>query len=219
MAFFERVAPLLSTDHLVSGTGSSGSELAVPNDDQPVANTQSIEDTDEWVLPENGVCDFLPIQQLSRIQVLFSNDTHRLFRAIWRQPEDQADLSLTWGEAKGAGIVVWSYFVSKTKYVIMGNGEIVRSKPKGTKFDQTTGRVKYRHLVPNDRTMDREMHNEIGRNIKKACSEASGRFRALGFTRVVEGECSYKEMTWQIRLQPADDANTELAALMDCVPH
>ncbi|OAA48955.1 hypothetical protein BBO_02000 [Beauveria brongniartii RCEF 3172] len=219
MASIESVAPIFSTEYLVSETGSSGSALAVPNDDQPVANTHNIEDTEGWVLPKNGLCDFIPIKELSSIHALVLNDTQRLFRGIYRQPENKADLSLTWGESKGAGLVVWSYFVSKKKHIILPSGEIVNSMPKGTKFDQTTGRVKYRALLPNERTMDPKLHDEMGHNIRKACRKASGRLRALGFTRVVKGERTYKEMTWQIRQELTDNAGAELTTLRTSVPH
>ncbi|KAM3500269.1 hypothetical protein MY10362_006555 [Beauveria mimosiformis] len=221
MASIESVAPISSTEYLVSETESSGSALAVPDDDQPVSNTDNIEDedTEGWVLPENGLCDFIPIKQLSNIEALVCNDTQRLFRGIYRQPETKADLCLTWGESKGAGLVVWSYFIGKKKYVILPSGEIVKSKPKGTKFDQRTGRVKYRAILPTERTMDLELHVQMGRNIRKACGKASGRLRALGFTRVVEDELTYQEMSWQMRQELTHDASAELTTFRTSVPH
>ncbi|KAM3436454.1 hypothetical protein NHJ13734_005099 [Beauveria thailandica] len=219
MASIESVAPISSSGYLVSETESSGSAVAVPNDDQPVANTHDIEDTDGWVLPENGLCNFLPLEKLSSINVLVCNDAHRLFQGICPQPKKKADLVLTWGEAKGAGIVVWSHFVCKKQYIILPSGEIVDSVPKGTKFDQTQGRVKYRAILPNERTMDPTMHDEIGHNIRKACEKASGRLRALGFTRFVEGVRTYKDMTWQLRQQLANDAIAELTTLKTSVSH
>ncbi|KAM3512476.1 hypothetical protein MY11210_003893 [Beauveria gryllotalpidicola] len=218
MPSLARVAPISSTECLVSETENSTSELSVANDDQPVAVTHCIDDTEGWVLPESGVCDFLPTKKLSKIEVLTSDDTQRLFRAIYRQPRDKADLCITWGESKGAGVVVWSCFCSKKLGIILPSGKIVQKMPKRAKFDETTGRPRYCFRVPVERTMDPRLHDKMGRNIKKACRNASGRLRALGFTRVVEGEPSYKEMGWQIRLQPDDDADAESTTLKSSVP-
>jgi hypothetical protein len=120
---------------------------------------------------------------LSKVEVVVSNDTHRLFRVV--KPGIRVDQEIIWGEYKGQAIIVWCKFLSKIK------GKVSPAKKSGM-----PPRRRLRVIGPRMRDQARNFGTYVA--LKKGLENASQEIRDMGFNKLVRVKKTPSETVWHV---------------------
>ena len=136
-----------------------------------------------WACAPNGACELLPKMNMSKVEVVVSNETHRLFRLV--KPGVRVDQELTWGEYKGQAIIVWCKFLCKMK------GKVIPAKKP-----RMPPRRCLRIIGPRLRDQGRNFGTYVA--LKKGLEGASEEIREMGFNKLVRVKKTPSETVWHV---------------------
>lgn len=176
----------------------------------PMPSSPGPDEESGWACGRDGRCALLPGIDLKKVEVVRLDAEHRLFRLEQPQPGKTPNHILTWGETRGAGLIVWSSFASKcVRAARRRRSSTSSSSSSGSDRARTLRSRNIRVVVPTAANIDPMPRRRIERCLDNAVRVCPAKLRRLGYTRVVKARDELAEMEWHVVYEAAQPATAE----------